>query len=127
MVNEIVDIPLEMGNTPLDTVIKSLEYAPVKDILVKPLDTIKVTKEMVEQVPTGERDEDGFEKYETKTEVKEVISDFRKGIILAMPIEWEGDFKVGNLIVYPSKFAKDFDLFKDSQLVKPYDVVALVK
>ena len=44
-----------------------------------------------------------------------------------MPIEWEGDFKVGNLIVYPSKFAKDFDLFKDSQLVKPYDVVALVK
>lgn len=32
MVNEIVDIPLEMGNTPLDTVIKSLEYAPVKVI-----------------------------------------------------------------------------------------------
>ena len=64
MVNEIVDIPLEMGNTPLDTVIKSLEYAPVKDILVKPLDPIKVTKEIVEQVPTGERDEDGFEKYE---------------------------------------------------------------
>ena len=127
MVNEIVDIPLEMGNTPLDTVIKSLEYAPVKDILVKPLDPIKVTKEMVEQVPTGERDKDGFEKYETKTEVKEVISDFRKGVILAMPIEWEGDFKVGNLIVYSAKFAKDFDLFKDSQLVKPYDVVALVK
>lgn len=48
---------------------------------------------MVEQVPTGERDKDGFEKYETKTEVKEVISDFRKGVILAMPTN-EGDLRL---------------------------------
>ena len=127
MVNEIVDIPLEMGNTPLDTVINSLEYAPVKDILVKPLEPIKVTKEIVEQVPTGKRDKDGFEEYETKTEVKEVTSDFSKGIIIAIPVDITTDLKVGDVIVYPTKFAKDFDLFKDSQLVKPYDIVAVVK
>ena len=127
MENEIIDIPLDMGNTPLDTVINSLEYIPVKDILVKPLDPIKVTKEMVEQVPTGKKDENGFEEYETKTEVKEVPSDFSKGIIIAIPVDITTDLKVGDIIVYPTKFAKDFDLFKDSQLVKPYDIVAVVK
>ena len=127
MENEIIDIPLDMGNSPLDTVINSLEYIPVKDILVKPLDPIKVTKEIVEQVPTGKKDENGFEEYETKTEVKEVTSDFSKGIIIAIPVDITTDLKVGDVIVYPTKFAKDFDLFKDSQLVKPYDVVALVK
>lgn len=127
MENEIIDIPLDMGNTPLDTVINSLEYIPVKDILVKPLDPIKVTKEIVEQVPTGKKDENGFEEYETKTEVKEVTSDFSKGIIIAIPVDITTDLKVGDVIVYPTKFAKDFDLFKDSQLVKPYDIVAVVK
>ena len=127
MENEIIDIPLDMGNTPLDTVINSLEYIPVKDILVKPLDPIKVTKEIVEQVPTGKKDENGFEEYETKTEVKEVPSDFSKGIIIAIPVDITTDLKVGDIIVYPTKFAKDFDLFKDSQLVKPYDIVAVVK
>ena len=127
MENEIIDIPLDMGNTPLDTVINSLEYIPVKDILVKPLDPIKVTKEIVEQVPTGKKDENGFEEYETKTEVKEVTSDFSKGIIIAIPVDITTDLTVGNVIVYPTKFAKDFDLFKDSQLVKPYDIVAVVK
>ena len=125
MENEIIDIPLDMGNTPLDTVINSLEYIPVKDILVKPLDPIKVTKEIVEQVPTGKKDENGFEEYETKTEVKEVTSDFSKGIIIAIPVDITTDLTVGNVIVYPTKFAKDFDLFKDSQLVKPFDVIAV--
>lgn len=127
MENEIIDIPLDMGNSPLDTVINSLEYIPVKDILVKPLDLIKVTKEIVEQVPTGKKDENGFEEYETKTEVKEVTSDFSKGIIIAIPVDITTDLTVGDVIVYPTKFAKDFDLFKDSQLVKPYDIVAVVK
>ena len=127
MENEIIDIPLDMGNSPLDTVINSLEYIPVKDILVKPLDPIKVTKEIVEQVPTGKKDENGFEEYETKTEVKEVTSDFSKGIIIAIPVDITTDLTVGDVIVYPTKFAKDFDLFKDSQLVKPYDIVAVVK
>mgnify|MGYP006874797750 CR=1 FL=1 len=34
--------------------------------------------------------EDGFEKYETQTTTEEVTSDFRKGIILALPATYEG-------------------------------------
>lgn len=49
-----------------------------------------------------------------------------KGIVLSIPIGTDSTIKVGDTIVYPKKFAKDFDLFKDSQLVKPYDVVAKV-
>ena len=54
-------------------------------------------------------------------------SDFAKGIVLAIPTSVESSISVGDVIVYPKKFAKEFDLFKDSQLVKPYDVVAKVK
>lgn len=61
-----------------------------------------------------------------KTHTKEVESDFAKGIVLSIPTSTDSTIKVGDTIVYPKKFAKDFDLFKDSQLVKPYDVVAKV-
>lgn len=116
-----------MEDKVLETVINGIEYTFEKDILVKPLDPIKVTKEYTEQIPTGEKDEDGFNKYETKTETKEVESDFAKGIVLALPTSIELKLQIGNTIVYPKKFAKEFDLFKDSQLIKPYDVVAVVK
>lgn len=116
-----------MEDKVLETVINGLEYNMTKDILVKPLEPIKITKEITEQIPTGEKDEDGFNLYETKTETKEVDSAFSTGIILALPITYEGELKVGMTIVYPKKFMIEFDLFKDSQLVKPYDVVAVVK
>lgn len=114
-------------NTVLETVIEGLEYTFEKDILVKPLEPVMVTKEYEEQIPTGEKDEEGFNKYEVKKHSKEVESDFAKGIILAVPTSVECSVSVGNIVVYPKKFAKDFDLFKDSQLVKPYDIVAKVK
>lgn len=116
-----------MEDKVLETVINGLEYTFEKDILVKPLDPIMVTTEFTEQVPTGEKDEEGFNVYETKTETKEIESDFAKGIILALPETYEGNRQIGDIIVYPKKFAKNFDIFKDSQLVKPYDIVATVK
>ena len=111
----------------LETVVEGIEFTFEKDILVKPLEPVMVTKEWEEQIPTGEQDEEGFNKYETKKHTKEVESDFAKGIVLSIPTVVETTIKVGDTIVYPKKFAKDFDLFKDSQLVKPYDVVAKVK
>lgn len=111
----------------LETVVEGIEFTFEKDILVKPLEPVMVTKEWEEQIPTGEQDEEGFNKYETKKHTKEVESDFAKGIVLSIPTVVETTIKIGDTIVYPKKFAKDFDLFKDSQLVKPYDVVAKVK
>lgn len=114
-------------NKVLETVIEGIEYTFEKDILVKPLEPVMITKEYEEQIPTGEQDEEGFNKYEVKKHSKEVESDFAKGIVLTIPTSVECSISVGEIIVYPKKFAKSFDLFKDSQLVKPYDVVAKVK
>ena len=111
----------------LETVIEGIEYNFEKDILVKPLTPVMITKEYEEQIPTGEIDEEGFNKYTVEKHTKTVESDFAKGVVLAIPTATDTTVAVGDTIVYPKKFAKDFDLFKDSQLVKPYDVVAKVK
>lgn len=120
---------MEERDEVLETVRAGLTYIPLKDLLIKPLDPIKVSKEITEQIPTGEKDEDGFEKYDTKTEVKEVESEWAVGIIVDMPATMEDQFDLhpGYKVIYNKKMAKDFDLFKDSQLVKPYDVVAICK
>lgn len=112
----------------LETVLSKLNYVVLKDVLVKPLEPIMVTKEVTEQVPTGEVDEDGYNKYETQTETKEVESEWAHGVVLSIPASLtDSEFKAGDTVVYNKKFAKDFDLFKNSQLVKPYDVIAIVK
>lgn len=124
---EVVEVP-GTTKTPAQSVAEALKYSFTKDILVKPLAAVKVKKSFEVQKPTGEKDENGFEKYDTVTEVKKVDSDFSKGVIIALPQTGNGDeLKIGDTIVYSSKFSKYFDLYKDSQLVKPYDVVAIVK
>lgn len=114
-----------MEDKVLETVINGVNYEMLKDVLVKPLEPVMVTKEITEQVPTGEVDENGYNLYETKTETKEVESDFGRGIVLKMPTITESEFNTGDIIIYNRRFAKYFDLFKDSQLVKPYDVIAV--
>lgn len=122
-----------MEDKVLETVLEGLKYVPLKDVLIKPLAPIKLKKEVTEAVGTGEKDVDGYEKFDTKTETKEVESEWREGIVLALPNSeqmkeaCEKDFKVGDTIVYNKKFAKEFDLFKDSMLVKAYDIIAKKK
>ena len=114
----------------LDDVINKIEYTMTKDILVKPLETPKVMKHIVEQVPTDKIDEETKATiYETKESDKEVDSAFRKGIVLRLPSNMPDNspIEVGDIVVFPYKFSIDFDLFKDSMLVKPYDVIALTK
>lgn len=114
-----------MEDKVLETVINGIGYVPLKDILIKPLEPIKINKEVTEAIGTGEKDVDGYEKFDTKTEVKEVESEWRLGIVLSIPESLNiTDFKVGDTVVYNKKFSKEFDLFKDSQLVKAYDIVA---
>ena len=114
----------------LDDVINKIEYTMIKDILVKPLETPKVMKHIVEQIPTDKVDEETKATiYETKESDKEVDSAFRKGIVLRLPSNMPDNspIEVGDIVVFPYKFSIDFDLFKDSMLVKPYDVIALTK
>ena len=111
-------------------------------ILVKPLDKIMVKKEVTELPNTKPvKDADGVEAVEgePKTEVKEVESDFSKGIIIKLPIsyalqlesekasdrQYMPHFNIGDVVVYRTMAAKPFDLLKDSKMIKTYDVVAI--
>lgn len=125
----IVDMDNEVGSEDkvLETVVNGIKYTFFKDVMVKPLAIKMISKEVVTQVPTKEVDEDGFNKYETVTEVKEVESSYGTGIVLSIPGGLETPFTVGDTVVYNRRHAVDFDLFKDSQLIKPYDIIAIVK
>lgn len=121
-----------MEDKVLESVVSEIKYAFERDMLVKPLEPVMIKKEVTSPQLTGEKDKEGNELYDTKTEIKEVESDFSKGIILAIPPSYDltpveiKTLKIGDTVVYNKKFAKDFDLYRDSQLVKPYDVVAKV-
>ena len=111
----------------LKTVVNGVKFTFEKDFLVKPLEPIMIEKNYTEQVPNGKKDEEGNNLYDVKETKKSVESDFKKGIIIAIPTVYDGSLTLGDTVVYPKKFAKEFDLFKDSELVKPYDIVAKVK
>lgn len=115
-----------MEDKVLETVVNGITWNMLKDVLVKPLAPIMVTKEFTEQIPNGKVDENGFNEYDTQTETKEVESDWATGIVLKIPTSLsDPQFKVGDTIAYNKKFAMYFDLVKDTQLVKPYDIVAV--
>lgn len=112
--------------------------------LVKPLDPIKVKKEFSSPVPKSEakKDEAGVEAvdYEdVKTEIKEVDSDYRKGVVLKVPLnhtralsdpavaKYTPEIKVGSVIIFKDRSSEFFDLIKDSRLVTYFNIVAVEK
>lgn len=113
---------------------EGIKYDFTKFILVKPLEVQLVMKPLTAPQPTGELDENGEEILEmAKTEV-ETESTFRRGVVLSIPahikenkLNGNIDLKVGDIIIFPNKRSMDFDLFKDSVLVEPFDVVAIAK
>jgi hypothetical protein len=106
--------------------------------LVKPLDKIMVKKE-VTTLPDNKpvKDSDGIEatEGEPKTEVKEVESDYKKGVILKLPASYHPEtnesqqrlqqYKVGDVIVYKHGNTMGFDLVRDSRLIKSYNIIAI--
>lgn len=111
----------------LETVVNDIKYTFEKDFLVKPLDPIMIEKVFTTQIPNGKKDEEGNNLYDTKEEKKSVESDFEKGIVIGIPTVYDGSITLGDTVVYPKKFAKEFDLYKDSKLIKPYDIVSVAK
>lgn len=116
----------------LDTVLSKLEFQFCKDMLVKPLEDEYVEKEITKPVNTGEVDENGYQITDSETVVEKVPTIFKRGIVLAIPsgYQWqdaENHPEVGDIVAYPRKSAIDFDLFKDSQLINPYNVIGFIK
>ena len=116
-----------------------IPYSFVDFFLVKPLDPVKVKKEFSTPVDTTTRkDENGIEAQdfnEVKTEVKEVNSDYRKGIVLKRPLYYENAtderrafiVNIGDTVLFRDAAGLSFDLLKDSKLLRQYDIIGIVK
>lgn len=115
-------------DTVADSISSAIEYEMLKDILIKPLPPIKVTKQFQVPVEKNSNSKTKVKDYdEVKTETKEVDSNFAKGVVLKLPIIGCDDLTIGQTVVYNKRFSVEFDLFKNSVLVKPYDIIAVVK
>jgi hypothetical protein len=106
--------------------------------LVKPLDPVKVKKEFSTPVAkdnaaTSKKDDIEVQDYdEVKTEVKEVDSDYRRGIVLKSPVWYPTEemkeneiIKTGDVVLFKDTAGMFFDLVKDSKIIRLYDIVAV--
>ena len=130
---------LTIDQTPLaESVSSKIEYSFLDNFLVKQLDPIKVKKEFSKPVSDNKPnvDKNGIKAVDydkIETEVKETDSDFRKGVIIKIPMSYERmetkpyDFKIGDVILFKDSRAGYFDLLKDSRLLNYYDIVAIAK
>jgi len=122
-----------------EDVAEKIKYKFLDYFLVKPLDPIKVKKEFSKPVSTGtpSKDADGIEAqdYDTvETEVKEVDSDFRKGVVIKRPMyydveddEHQRDIHVGDIVIFKDTTGIRFDLVKDSRLIRLYEILGIEK
>lgn len=135
--NEIID-----QGALAESVSEKINYTFLDYFLVKPLDPIKVKKEFSKPVSTGTPVEDAngvkaqdFDNVET--EVKEVDSDYRKGVIIKLPMyyneEQQGEhvtarpFKVGDIVIFSDTAGRWFDLVKNTRLLRQYDILGIEK
>jgi hypothetical protein len=106
--------------------------------LIKPLDPVKVKKEfstpvVKENAATSVKDDIEAQDYdEVKTEIKEVDSDYRRGIVLKSPVWYPTEemkenevIKTGDVVLFKDTAGMFFDLVKDSKIIRLYDIVAV--
>ena len=121
-----------------EDVAKNIKYDFLDYFLVKPLDPVKIKKEFSKPVSNGKatKDAEGIEAVdfdEVETEVKEVNSDYRRGIVLKRPLYYNGsdvigtssEIKVGDVVLFRDTAGLQFDLLKDSKLLRQYDILGV--
>lgn len=123
----------------LDQVITGIPYVFIREMLVKPLEDEYVTREVTRPKETGEVDDKGYPISENVSEEVTELTSFKKGIVLKesgsynwvdgqnKPLSEEFIPRVGDTVVYSRRQCVYFDLFKNSELVNPYNVVAVIK
>ena len=117
-----------------------IKYQFLDYFLVKPLDPIKVKKEI--SIPVADKDpkkdKNGVEAKDfddVKTEVVEVDSDYRKAVVIKLPMYYENNkdydpesaVKVGDVVIIREAAGLRFDLVKDSRLVRLFDILGIEK
>ena len=121
-----------------ESVSEQIKYQFLDFFLVKPLDPIKVKKEFSKPVSTGTpvKDANGVEAQDfdsVETEVKEVNSDYRRGIVLKRPLYYETEdsnrtlisINIGDVVIFRDASGLSFDLLKDSKLLRQYDILGV--
>ena len=114
---------------------KSIKYDFFDYFIVKPLDPIKVKKEFSKPVSAGvpSKDKNGIEAQDfdkVETEVKEVDSDYRKGVVIKCPTYYgepgaKQHARVGDVVVFRETAGLRFDLLKDSRLLRLFDILGI--
>ena len=121
-----------------ESVSEKIKYTFKDKFLIKPLDSIKVKKEVSKPVIKDDKpvaDRNGIVDYQdVETETVEVDSDFRKGVVLKVPYSYairmndekwpEFPIHVGDVVIYNNNSAKWFDLLKDTVLIDHYSIFA---
>lgn len=107
---------------------EKITYTPADDmILVKPLKPVMITKE-VPVLDNEPKDMDEAERTEPKFEKKKVPANMQKGIVLKLGIEFEArnpnNLEIGDVVAFPSHAGQRFELFKDTIILRRYEVVA---
>lgn len=123
-----------------ESVSEQIKYQFLDFFLVKPLDPIKVKKEFSKPVSTGTpvKDANGVEAQDfdnVETEVKEVNSDYRRGVVLKRPLYYEVEdskntfipINIGDIVIFRDAAGLSFDLLKDSKLLRQYDILGVEK
>lgn len=123
-----------------ESVAENIKYEFLDFFLVKPLDPVKVKKEFSKPVTTGTpaKDANGIEAQDfenVETEVKEVDSDYRRGIVLKRPLYYLGEenkmlgtpseINVGDVVIFRDPAGLRFDLLKDSRLLRMFDILGV--
>lgn len=122
-----------------ESVAENIKYEFLDFFLVKPLDPVKVKKEFTTPVDTTvKKDENGIEAQDFKevmTEVKEVDSDYRRGIVLKRPLYYlaeenkmlgtPSEINVGDVVIFRDPAGLRFDLLKDSRLLRMFDILGV--
>lgn len=111
-----------------------IDYEFTDLFLVKKLDPIKVKKEFSKPIPSKkQKDSDVIDYDKVETEVKEVDSDYVKGVVIKVPMTYKADtnrredIQVGNVIVFKPGLAQTFDWLKDSVLISRFGIIAIQK
>lgn len=119
-----------------ESVAEKIKFKFFDYFLVKPLEPVKVKKEFSKPVSKGtSKDDTGVEAQdfdEVETEVKEVDSDYRKGIVIKCPTYYEDpgvkkNINVGDVVIFRDAAGLRFDLVKDSRLLRLYDILGIEK
>lgn len=116
-----------------------IKYQFLDHFLVKPLEPVKVTKEFSKPVAKEEvEDKNGIvakDFDEVETEVKEVDSDYRKGVVIKLPMYYTSEdnngahrpIAIGDIVLFRDTAGIHFDLVKDSRLLRQYDILGIEK